>query len=180
MLRRRRKSHGTMVPSSEADKSSSRQGGGLSAVPGLWGTYPLVLVERFQTSNSVEVTAGRLDGPLAWSRPRQKKSKTAPHLSADAAPFAATPSPWECRPSRNSIGKNLTRMVSRKALESVYARMPSRNFSSHLLQRLPRQAVAMEMTGVLWCDWGRPQRIVDTLQRIGKHSPFPVEHAVAV
>ena len=81
-------------------------------MPGLWGTYPLVLVERSKASNSVEVAAGRLDDPLAWSRPRQKKSKTAPHLSADSTSFAATPSPRECISSQNGIGKNLTRWLA--------------------------------------------------------------------
>ncbi|MBI4460209.1 MAG: hypothetical protein HY648_09155 [Acidobacteria bacterium] len=62
-------------------------------------------------------------------------------------------------------------------LEAVYQKLPVRNFSSHLLQRLPEQVAAIEMSGVLWCDWGKPQRIVDTLQRIGKLPAFPVEYA---
>ena len=61
--------------------------------------------------------------------------------------------------------------------EVMYREMPARNFSSHLLQRLPEQVAAIEMTGVLWCDWGKPHRIVDTLQRIGKLPAFPLEYA---
>ena len=64
-------------------------------------------------------------------------------------------------------------------LETVYQSMPRQNFSSHLLQRIPQSVAAVEMNGVLWCDWGKPQRIVDTLQRIGKTPTFPLEHATA-
>lgn len=58
-------------------------------------------------------------------------------------------------------------------LEAIYEVMPSRSFSHHLLERLPNQVAVMELTGVLWSDWGRPERIVETLQRIGKQPAFP-------
>jgi len=57
-------------------------------------------------------------------------------------------------------------------LETVYQAMPSRNFSSHLLECVPDQIAVIELSGVLWCDWGKPERIVDTLRRIGKSPPF--------
>jgi mannose-1-phosphate guanylyltransferase len=65
-------------------------------------------------------------------------------------------------------------------LESIYEVMPARNFSSHLLERLPQRVAVMEMRGVLWSDWGKPERILETLQRIGKRSVFPRVHAAAV
>ena len=52
-------------------------------------------------------------------------------------------------------------------LETVYQAMPARNFSSHLLESVPDQIAVIELSGVLWCDWGNPERIVDTLRRIG-------------
>jgi len=59
-------------------------------------------------------------------------------------------------------------------LEEVYQAMPARNFSSHLLECVPDQIAVIELSGVLWCDWGKPERIVDTLRRIGKSPTFPL------
>jgi mannose-1-phosphate guanylyltransferase len=60
----------------------------------------------------------------------------------------------------------------RSVLEAIYEVMPSRSFSSDLLERLPNQVAVMELTDVLWSDWGRPERIVETLQRMGKRPAF--------
>lgn len=35
----------------------------------------------------------------------------------------------------------------------------------------------MELSGVLWSDWGKPERIVETLRRIGKSPAFPLANA---
>ena len=60
-------------------------------------------------------------------------------------------------------------------LESIYDGMPSRNFSSHLLERAFSNAAVLEMQGILWCDWGKPERIVSTLNWLGKKPAFPPE-----
>lgn len=52
--------------------------------------------------------------------------------------------------------------------------MPAYNFSSHLLQRLPNRVAVMELTGVLWSDWGKLERIAETIRRIGKTPAFPL------
>jgi mannose-1-phosphate guanylyltransferase len=57
-------------------------------------------------------------------------------------------------------------------LNAIYDAMPCRNFSSHLLQRLPERLAVMEMRDVLWSDWGHPKRITDMLDRIGKQPAF--------
>ena len=59
-------------------------------------------------------------------------------------------------------------------LAAAYRKMPVYNFSSHLLQRLPEQVAVMELTGVLWSDWGKPERIAETIRRIGKTPAFPL------
>lgn len=46
--------------------------------------------------------------------------------------------------------------------------MQAYNFSSHLLQRLSDRVAVMELIGVLWSDWGKPERIAETIRRIGK------------
>lgn len=60
-------------------------------------------------------------------------------------------------------------------LEAVYRDMPARNFSFGLLQRIPDQTAVIELADVLWCDWGKPERIVETLRKIGKQPAFPEE-----
>lgn len=58
-------------------------------------------------------------------------------------------------------------------IEDVYRSMPKYNFSSHLLQRVPDRVAVMELTGVLWSDWGKPERIAESIRRIGKTPAFP-------
>lgn len=60
------------------------------------------------------------------------------------------------------------------ALEAAYQEMPAANFSTHLLQRLPNRVAVMELTDVLWSDWGKPERIAETIRRIGKSPAFPL------
>jgi len=59
-------------------------------------------------------------------------------------------------------------------LEAAYRKMPVYNFSSHLLQRLPDRMAVMELAGVLWSDWGKPERIAESIRRIGKTPAFPL------
>lgn len=60
-------------------------------------------------------------------------------------------------------------------LEDLYRDMPKHNFSSHLLQQNPDCVAVMELTGVLWSDWGKPERIAETIRRIGKTPAFPLD-----
>lgn len=60
-------------------------------------------------------------------------------------------------------------------LEEIYARMPRWNFSSDLLSRVPERVAVVEADGLLWSDWGRPERILGTLTTIGRAPAFPPE-----
>lgn len=60
-------------------------------------------------------------------------------------------------------------------LETLYRDMPARDFSSGLLQHIPGQTAVIELADVLWCDWGKPERIVETLRKIGKQPAFSEE-----
>ena len=53
-------------------------------------------------------------------------------------------------------------------LQSVYAQLPSLNFCSDLLSHCTADLAVIEMDGVLWSDWGRPERIFETLLQIGE------------
>jgi mannose-1-phosphate guanylyltransferase len=59
-------------------------------------------------------------------------------------------------------------------LESIYEIMPKRNFSKDLLTPAAKQIGVIPMNDVLWSDWGRKERIVETLSLIGKQPNFPV------
>jgi mannose-1-phosphate guanylyltransferase len=57
-------------------------------------------------------------------------------------------------------------------LDEIYHDMPAHNFSSGLLQRVPDRVAVIEMNGVLWSDWGKPELICHTLRRIGRQPAF--------
>lgn len=59
-----------------------------------------------------------------------------------------------------------------EVLEGIYKTLPSANFSSHLVEKAVGSAVAVELRGVLWSDWGNERRIAETLRRIGKRPSF--------
>jgi hypothetical protein len=44
-----------------------------------------------------------------------------------------------------------------------------------VLQSPAVQLGVMELEGVIWSDWGRPERIVETLRSLGKKPTFPME-----
>jgi mannose-1-phosphate guanylyltransferase len=62
-----------------------------------------------------------------------------------------------------------------QVLGRLYERMPVRNFSSDLLELAPHKVAALEVNGVGWSDWGRPERIAASLRQIGKAPVFPAE-----
>jgi mannose-1-phosphate guanylyltransferase len=63
----------------------------------------------------------------------------------------------------------------KSVLESVYRKLPQCNFSADVLEHAVSNTAVLEMEGVLWCDWGRAERIATTLDAIGKKPAFPLE-----
>lgn len=61
---------------------------------------------------------------------------------------------------RNAVGEKNERVTIRK----VYARMPSVSLSRGGFERLPSRLRAWVMRDVHWSDWGREERINETLQ----------------
>jgi mannose-1-phosphate guanylyltransferase len=59
-----------------------------------------------------------------------------------------------------------------ETLQAIYDVMPSRNFSSGLLEPAAGRIGVLPMENVLWSDWGRKERIIETLRRIGKRPNF--------
>ncbi|MDE2491675.1 MAG: NTP transferase domain-containing protein [Elusimicrobia bacterium] len=62
-----------------------------------------------------------------------------------------------------------------EAVALAYRGMPSVNFSRGVLEPAAPWTVALPMTGVEWSDWGRPERIVETLEEMGRTRRFPAE-----
>ena len=79
---------------------------------------------------------------------------------------------WTCFPEMMSLFERLKEAIDTaeelRVLDTIYDAMPRRNFSSHLLQCAPERLAVMEMTDVLWSDWGNPERILSGLEKIGK------------
>ena len=54
----------------------------------------------------------------------------------------------------------------RDELRQAYREMPSWNLSQDLLGRCPSNLAVMELDGVEWNDWGRPERILETMRHL--------------
>lgn len=83
---------------------------------------------------------------------------------------------WKCFPEMMALFERLKHAIDTaeelRVLDAIYEAMPRRNFSSHLLACAPERIAVMEMTNVLWSDWGSPERILSGLEKIGKRSLF--------
>ncbi|MDF0642649.1 MAG: sugar phosphate nucleotidyltransferase [Nitrospira sp.] len=79
---------------------------------------------------------------------------------------------WTCFPEMMPLFERLKEAIDTaeelRVLDEIYTIMPPRNFSSHLLECAPERPAVMEMTRVLWSDWGKPERILSGLEKIGK------------
>lgn len=84
----------------------------------------------------------------------------------------------ECFPGMMPLFERLSSVWNKpeeaSVLDAIYRGMPACNFSSDLLQRMPDRVAVMELRGVLWSDWGKPERIAETIRRIGKTPAFPL------
>lgn len=80
-----------------------------------------------------------------------------------------------------TLGDVIGTAVEGPVLESIYQTLTPANFSSGLLQRMPERVAVMELKDVLWSDWGRPERIAESIRSIGRKPAFPeaVQTAVA-
>jgi mannose-1-phosphate guanylyltransferase len=59
-------------------------------------------------------------------------------------------------------------------VESIYEYMPTKNFSEDLLTPAADRIAVLPMQDILWSDWGRKERIIETLCRMGQKPNFPM------
>ncbi|MDP3596436.1 MAG: sugar phosphate nucleotidyltransferase [Nitrospirota bacterium] len=139
------------------------RGPALTGPPG----HPVHAVSSFLEKPTAELADAALRGGALWNT-----------LVLAAKVDTLWQAGYACFPDMMPLFERLAsawdRPGERAALEAVYHEMPAYNFSSHLLQRLPNRVAVMELTGVLWSDWGRPERIAETIRRIGKTPAFPL------
>ena len=60
----------------------------------------------------------------------------------------------------------------RAAIAKLYRSIPGFDFSSTFLTQAAGQCAVMPLQGILWSDWGRPERVFDSLRRIGRKPQF--------
>ena len=86
---------------------------------------------------------------------------------------------WQCIPvimeRFERLGKAIGTVHESQTLHRLYRNMPLVNFSSEVLQKVPERLGVIELEEVLWSDWGRPERIRETLEVLGKKPEFPSE-----
>ncbi len=58
-------------------------------------------------------------------------------------------------------------------LETIYKKVSAEDFSD-ILRQVPDRLAVLELTGVLWSDWNKPERIAETLRRIDRQPAFPL------
>lgn len=63
-----------------------------------------------------------------------------------------------------------------EVLERLYEQLPSRDLSKDVLQVVPRRLLVLPLEGVVWSDWGRPERIALSLRRVGAEPAFSETH----
>jgi mannose-1-phosphate guanylyltransferase len=62
-------------------------------------------------------------------------------------------------------------------LEALYQELSGHDFSSELLEVFPHKIAVVELNGVLWSDWGRSERIIESLETIGRLPAFSLSLA---
>jgi len=60
-----------------------------------------------------------------------------------------------------------------RAVRSLYRTLGAMSFSDEVLARRPANLAVLPVEGVRWSDWGRPQRVIDTLGRLGTEPAWP-------
>lgn len=57
------------------------------------------------------------------------------------------------------------------SLSQTYAELPIKDFSRDFLARITEKTLVMALEGVFWSDWGRPERLYESLDRLRQEYP---------
>jgi mannose-1-phosphate guanylyltransferase len=76
-----------------------------------------------------------------------------------------------CLPRIHAVLERMVHLASRgaglAAVRRACAALPDGNFSRDVLQNVTPRLAVRTLTGVTWCDWGSPRRVVASLARLG-------------
>jgi mannose-1-phosphate guanylyltransferase len=75
------------------------------------------------------------------------------------------------RELRQSLGEPTSTGIA-SAVSRAYHEVPHADFSRNLVQRCPDAALVLPLGDVEWSDWGRPERVTESLGRLGKSPAF--------
>ena len=85
---------------------------------------------------------------------------------------------WQCFPQLmerfERLGAAIGSSQEVRIPDEVYRDLPADHAFSELLHRMPDRACVIEMSGVLWSDWSKPEQIAHMLRRIGRQPAFPL------
>jgi mannose-1-phosphate guanylyltransferase len=141
--------------------------------PGLPLTSAPLPVASFQEKPSQEVAeellaAGALWNTMILAAPVAQLWRLAQRLLPEPTAQLGALQPL-LRQATGSFPRTAAELV---ALESTYRTLPRADFSRDLLQAARDQQLVVPLAGVDWSDWGRPERVVETLERLGGPVPF--------
>lgn len=131
---------------------------------------PLHRVEGFVEKPAIEEAGRLMEGGWLWNTmvivaPAQSLFD----LIAEAVPQVAS----YFAMVRLAIGTQQEKRV----VQSVYRLLPSLSFSAAVLARHPERLAVLPVHDVVWSDWGRGDRVVGTLRRLGLPPPVRVPTA---
>jgi mannose-1-phosphate guanylyltransferase len=91
---------------------------------------------------------------------------------------------WRCLPGMmrrlERFAESIGTSEEAAELAALYQDLVFHDFSSELLQCIPHQIAVLELNGVQWSDWGKSERIVESLRAIGKTPAFSLAQEIAV
>lgn len=84
---------------------------------------------------------------------------------------------WTCIPHLMPLFERLGQAIGcpneALELETIYRKVSTADFSD-VLRDVPQRLAILELTGVLWSEWNKPERIAETLRRIDRQPAFPL------
>jgi mannose-1-phosphate guanylyltransferase len=124
------------------------------------GGAPIRAVRRFIEKPSPETARACLAAGAVWN--------TFVFVAKASALVAAG---RRCVPRIHFMLERLIHAAARGArrdvLQRIGAELPRGNFSRDVLQNVTPMLAVTTLTGVTWCDWGSPRRVVASLERLG-------------
>jgi mannose-1-phosphate guanylyltransferase len=146
--------------------------GPVEFLSGTNGSQPLA-VSSFKEKPSPEVAESYLKRGYLWNTMIMAvKVRALWKLGGQFMPTVVNSFKPFAKALRDSIGSYPELDLMKTSLFHTYGSLQPENFSRGLLQRAPGHTLVTSMNDVLWDDWGRPNRIVESLARIGRQPAF--------